>query len=131
MHYDKPNRYSDRMDMPKILARVGARIAELGTTPATVSRRATGSPDTIRNWSRRVKRGDLEVGASIATLQLIAEELKVPLNWLLGEGEDDLTEFRGVKDDRQELLSLYDRADPSDREKIVAIARTVTGKPAE
>lgn len=118
MPYDAPARYFDRMDMHKILARIDARIAEMGTNPSAVSRKATGSPDTIRNWKRRADRGEMP-GASTVTLQPIADALDVPLDWLIGNGPDSLEEYLGSDGDRAKLMKIYDRLDP--RARAVAL----------
>ena len=101
-----------QMEMRKILARIEARLYEMGYTAAYVSREATGSPDTIRNWRRRVAKGE-SPGASTATLQPIAIALKVPLDWLLGNGPEDLGDYRGTKEGKRALLiEAFDALDP-------------------
>jgi transcriptional regulator with XRE-family HTH domain len=91
------------MEMTKILARIEARLKDLGLTAGQVSRQATGSPDTIRNWKRRVAKGE-SPGASTATLQPVANALRVPLDWLLGNGPDDLQDYLGTKEGKRALL---------------------------
>lgn len=105
MPYDSAKRYFHRMDMAKILKRIDARIAELGTSRSAISRKATGSTDTIRNWERRS--GDDSAGATMPKMQSIADQLGVPLDWLLGNGDDDLEKYLGANDDLAELIELY------------------------
>ena len=111
MQCEDVNRYFHRMDMPKILARIKARIDELETSEAAVSKASTGSTDTIRNWRRRVKKGETP-GASTLTLQPIADTLNVPLDWLLGNGPDDLAEYLSDGDDEVRFMRLYRRLGP-------------------
>jgi len=111
---DSENRYFHRMDMPKILARIKARLDELETTESAISKAATGSTDTIRNWRRRVKKGETP-GASTLTLQPIADALNVPLDWLLGNGADDLAEYLSDGDDEVKFTRLFRRLGPKGR----------------
>lgn len=122
MLYDAAKRYFDRMDMAKILARIQSRIAELGTTEAAVSMKAKGSTDTIRNWRRRVDKGE-KPGASLVTLQPIADTLGVPLDWLLGNGSDSIEEYLGGDENagRDELIRIYGRLSPKDRARALKI----------
>lgn len=108
------------MDMNKILARIHARIAELGTSEAAVSEKATGSPDTIRNWRRRAEKGG-KPGASTGTIQPVADALDVPLDWLLGNGPDDYEEYRGGDGDRDKLIRVYLRLSAADRARALKI----------
>jgi hypothetical protein len=96
------------MDLGKILRRIQAQLETQRRTMTEVSRKATGSTETIRNWKRRVEKAE-SPGASIASLSAIAEELKVPLPWLMGEGPDDLQEYLGGEKRRARLLELYDQ----------------------
>jgi hypothetical protein len=100
------------MDLAKILARTEARITELGMTPSEVSVKATRSPDTIRNWQRRVAKGG-PMGASSKSISAIADVLHVPVAWLMGDGPDSLTEYLGQDKQRADLLAIYDRLDPA------------------
>jgi len=60
------------MDMKAILQAIEQRLDELKLKPATVSRDATGSPDTIRNWQRAVKDGH-EPGGTVKSLLAVAD----------------------------------------------------------
>lgn len=95
------------MDMKVVLRRIEARLAVLETTAAAISRSAVGSPDTIRNWQRRVAKGE-NPGASMATIEPIAEALGVPADWLVGNGPDDLEEFRQMQSERESMLRTFD-----------------------
>lgn len=95
------------MEMHKILARLHGLLKERGLTPAGVSRQATGSPDTIRNWERRAK-SVKNPGVTTSTLAPVAEALDVPLDWLLGNGPDDLAAYRG-ETKRARIIEIYDR----------------------
>lgn len=69
------------VDIVEILRLIDERLAEMpGETDASVSRRATDSPDTIRNWRRRMKDG-AKGGVSTRTLQAVGEELDVDLTF--------------------------------------------------
>jgi hypothetical protein len=116
MPYDDAKRYFHRMDMAKILKRIDARIAELRTSRSAVSKKATGSTDTIRNWERRSD--DQAAGATIPKLQSVADQLGVPLDWLLGNGADDLEEYLGSNDDLAELIALYHRMTVEQRKQF-------------
>ena len=96
------------MEMQKILARLHWVLNDRGLTAAGVSRQATGSPDTIRNWERRAK-SVKNPGATTSTLAPVAETLGVPLDWLLGTGPDDLTAYRGEMTKRARIIEIYDR----------------------
>jgi transcriptional regulator with XRE-family HTH domain len=69
------------MKIEDILKRVEQRAQELGLSIAAVSRRATDSPDTIRNWDRAVRRGET-FNPTTRTLQRVAQALDVSYAWL-------------------------------------------------
>src|SRR5690606_27396623 len=93
------------MALRTILRRIDIWLAEHdGMTDAELSRMATGSTDTIRNWRRRVEREE-DPGAGVKALQAIANAMRVPRSWLEGDGPDDL---KSVKRDRKRLTTLYD-----------------------
>ncbi|ABE64083.1 putative phage repressor [Nitrobacter hamburgensis X14] len=75
-------------DLKTIVARIEARLEEMGTNPAAASRAAGLSPGAIRNLQRGAK-GEIKLkGASGKTLSALAEYLQVPLDWLMsGSGE--------------------------------------------
>ncbi len=62
------------LDLLDVLRMIDEHEAATGEKPAQLSRRATGSPDTIRNWKRAVAAGKTP-GASTRTLQAIAEAI--------------------------------------------------------
>ena len=90
------------MDMREILARVDARQAELKWTDRKISIEAGLSDDAIRNWRRRVARGETG-GANVRSLEAVAKTLGVSTEWLVsGEGamaglpSDDLADVRRI-----------------------------------
>ena len=80
------HRYSNRMDMKGILERIDKRIAERDTSAAAVSKAATGSPDTIRNWQRNLKDGK-DAGATLTKVAQVANVLGFSM-WELISGEE-------------------------------------------
>lgn len=74
--------------MKAILDRITARIADLGTTDRAISLRATGSPDTIRNWQRSLRDGKTP-NPQTAKLNAIIEALGLDLS-----NPDDQPEIR-------------------------------------
>lgn len=95
------------MEMKSVLAKIDVMLAKRGTSAAAISREATGSPDTIRNWRRRVDKGQ-EPGASTATLEPIARSLGVPVEWLTGDGPDDYDEFVERQADSKRVKDIFD-----------------------
>lgn len=85
------------MDLRIVVKRIEQRLEELGLDAATVSRAAspTGSPDLIRNWQRRVKR-DAAPGATYRTVEPVARELGVSVEWLAGEEDESPRPMPGV-----------------------------------
>jgi transcriptional regulator with XRE-family HTH domain len=104
------------MDMPKILARIEAELDRQNLKAATVSRRATNSSDTIRNWRRRVEAGE-KPGASMDNLEAIAIDLDVPFDWLIGNGPDDLEAYRNEAGIRDRITAIV-RALPSSLQPV-------------
>lgn len=72
------------MDMQGLVARIERRLAAMGLTAAEASRKATGSPDTIRNWARSAKGGN-KTGASHKALDAVADVLGTNVPWLTDE----------------------------------------------
>lgn len=58
------------IDLSRIVSKIEERVAELGTTVAEISAKATDSKDTIRNWIRAVE-GDQKNGTSKASATTI------------------------------------------------------------
>lgn len=104
------------MEIQTLLRRIDLRLAQLDRTEAEVSRRATGSPDTIRNWRRRAKQSD-DPGVSVKKLEAVAEELGVTPRWLQGEGSEDYDERQKRRD---ELLAMFDGL-PNDHWEALAL----------
>jgi transcriptional regulator with XRE-family HTH domain len=102
------------MQMKKILDRLHGQLRVKGLSAAAVSRQATGSPDTIRNWERRAK-ADKNPGASSVTLGAIAEVLGVPIDWLMGYGPDDLEQFDQSASMKEQIIEVVDRLPASMR----------------
>ena len=83
------------MDMKALVQRIDQRLEELGLTAAEVSRRATGSADTIRNWKRAAEKGG-SGGATVTKLEPVARVLSTPVSWLMGgDGEESVDEVSG------------------------------------
>lgn len=81
------------IDLAKILERIEKRLAEMGTTAAEVSARATDSKDTIRNWHRAVE-ADQKNGtnkASATTIKLNQVELALGIELAHHSTETPLT----------------------------------------
>lgn len=102
------------MQMKKILDRLHGQLRAKGLTASAVSRQATGSPDTIRNWERRAKL-DKNPGASSVTLGAIAEVLEVPIDWLMGYGADDLSKFDQDSSIKEKIIEVVERLPASMR----------------
>lgn len=68
------------------IARIEARIAELGVSAAAVSKAAGAKPDLIRNWQRKVKdQGTTD--AHHRHVEAVANTLGVSTAWMLyGDG---------------------------------------------
>lgn len=76
------------MDMKTLVARIDERLSALGLSAAEASKRATGSADTIRNWKRAAERGDNRTGATVRTLEPVAQVLQTNVAWLTGESSE-------------------------------------------
>lgn len=79
------------MSMKEILERISERSSALGLTDNSLSLKAGLSRDGIRNWRRRIERGEDAAGATITALSGVASALGVSETWLLngiGEGPD-------------------------------------------
>lgn len=63
----------------ELIKRIEERLTKLKLSAAAVSRRATGSPDTIRSWMNNPERSP-----RVDTLAKIAAELQTTPEWLLG-----------------------------------------------
>lgn len=59
------------VDVVEILKVIDAWLAKTGETDASLSRKATGSPDTIRNWRRSLKSGK-SFGVSTKSLEAVS-----------------------------------------------------------
>jgi SOS-response transcriptional repressor LexA len=70
------------MDMKTLVQRIDQRLEALGLTATEVSKRATGSADTIRNWKRAAAKGS-KTGASVRTLEPVARVLGTKVEWLM------------------------------------------------
>lgn len=118
------------MDLRKILDRIQSQLTAQKRTMTDVSRKATGSTETIRNWRRRVDKGEAP-GALMSSLSAIAEELQVPLAWLMGEGPDDLKDFIGGDDRRTKLLALFDQLQDAQLEAVAVRQLAALVPPSE
>ena len=81
--------------MQTLVANIDKRLEELGLTATEASRRATGSPDTIRNWKRSAAKGS-KTGATVRTLEPIARVLGTSVSFLMGTtGQDSVDDVSG------------------------------------
>lgn len=72
------------MEIKDLVRRINVRLKKLQTTHTQVSRDATGSTETIRNWVRAAKDGK-NVGVAQRTLEAVARELRTNALWLSEE----------------------------------------------
>lgn len=70
------------MGMPDILRRIDRRLKALGLSSTAASLAAGLSGDAIRNWRRRMARGEVDAGMSIRSLEKLAVVLKTTVHWL-------------------------------------------------
>lgn len=70
--------YSTGMDLAAILRTIDARQEELHMSDAALSKKAGFSPDLIRNWRRRIARGESHAGVNAHSLEAIASALDLP-----------------------------------------------------
>lgn len=76
-------RHNYRMKMSDILARIETRRVELGLSENALALESGLSRDTIRNWRRRVEKGDEKAGLTVTALAGVARRLGVTETWLL------------------------------------------------
>src|SRR5690242_11945683 len=71
------------IDLAQIIEKIESRLAELGTTAAEVSAKATSSKDTIRNWKRAIEadraNGTSEASATTIKLNQVEQALGIEL----------------------------------------------------
>lgn len=65
--------------------RIESRLAELGRSASDVSKKSTGSPDTIRSWLNHPERSP-----RIDTLAKVAAELQTTPEWLQGRDTSEI-----------------------------------------
>lgn len=85
------------MNTNEVLTRIEQRMTELGVKPQTVSLTATGSPDTIRNWFRKMRKGD-RFSMRQDTLEAVARALDMPIQWLT-HGDEDAMPAHGMAEE--------------------------------
>lgn len=116
------------MDNGALLKRIEERAAELGKSIRAVSKEATGSDDTIRNWQRKLKTGET-FSMRHASLQAVANALSVDLQWLqTGEFEILGLEGTGFEEETREFTPKQQHTDAvralfGDKAKKAEIAR--------
>src|SRR6185312_10503043 len=77
------------MILKEMLGRIDDLLLRREMTASDASRRATGSPDTIRNW-RRALRDNRDAGVSTRTVQPVADVLSSNVPWIMeGIGQPD------------------------------------------
>lgn len=75
------------MKLAEILARIDQANAERRLSDAALSKAASGSPDLLRNWRRRIDAGDTEAGANARMIAAVARVLSVSEAWLMTGSE--------------------------------------------
>jgi hypothetical protein len=70
------------MGMADIITRIEQRLHVLGISASAASDAAGMSKDAIRNWKRRLARGEINAGMSIRSLERLAIVLKTTVHWL-------------------------------------------------
>jgi len=75
------------MDMKQILERISLCRDSVGISERALSLAAGMSADAIRNWRRKVDKGD-EPGANTRSIEMVANALGVSREWLLTGLED-------------------------------------------
>jgi SOS-response transcriptional repressor LexA len=71
------------MELAAILARIEARLIDLGISASAASTRSGLSPDAIRNLRRAVQTGRTGAGVSVRTISALAPTLKLTENYIL------------------------------------------------
>lgn len=95
--------------MHDILERISIRSAELGTNDTAISKHA-GSRDLIRNWRRSAAKNQA-INARMVSLQLIADALNVPLQWLVdGDGYGEPSSPKGNAGFSESAATLWQPA---------------------
>lgn len=110
--------------MKAIITRIQLRIDQMNeagakTSERAISKAATGSSDTIRNW-RRGLGADKAAGATLTKLGQVAKALNVSPDWLLtGEGVVDGHNAALIS----EIIDLLPELDPAELKMLRAAAR--------
>lgn len=71
------------MELSAILARIEARLIDLGISASAASTQSGLSPDAIRNLRRAVQDGRTNASVSVRTISALAPTLKLTENYLL------------------------------------------------
>lgn len=112
------------MDMKAVLDRIEGWIArqnEAGdkVSVSSLSRKATGSPDTIRNWIRSRESGG-EIGGTVLKVKQVAKAMKVSPEWL-ATGEGDETDGWLPSVDQVPLISWVSAGHLSDQDGVTSL----------
>ncbi|VDC28246.1 hypothetical protein XINFAN_02022 [Pseudogemmobacter humi] len=108
--------------MLAILARIEAWIADRRgsgdmVTVSSLGKRATGSPDTIRNWIRSRDAGQ-RIGATALKVEQVAHAMGVSAEWLIaGEGDPRALPVPGV--DPVPLISWVSAGQLAEQDGII------------
>ena len=101
------------VDVVEILKIIDDWLAKTGETDASLSRKATGSPDTIRNWRRSLKSGK-SFGVSTKSLEGLSRVVGFDLslqNSALGDPQHPSTEAE-VREALRDIRGLEDKDIP-------------------
>lgn len=84
------------MALADILDRIDHRLEIIGLSATAASEAAGLSRDGIRNWKRRLARGEDKAGMNIRSLEQLAVILQTSVHWLqTGDGPETLEGARG------------------------------------
>jgi len=97
------------MKMSEILERIESRREEIGLSENALALESGLSRDTIRNWRRRVEKGDEKAGLTVTALAGISRRLGVSETWLLHG-----TNFSGTVEQRAATISAAYASLPDD-----------------
>lgn len=86
------------MDNRAVIGRLNQRMKELEISPSAVSKIATGSPDTIRNWLRSQEAGK-QFTMDHKNLESVARAVGVTLSWLVNGHDGGDAHLKGLAEE--------------------------------